>query len=342
MAECGRIFLGGGTDVVTRRRQVLGLLGAAFAWPVVARAQPAAPTYRVGYLALLPGEEITLAKPLLERLRELGFVEGRDLIWTYRSAEGAPERLPALAAELLQAGAQVLVAGFGTLAAKAAKAATATTPIVFTSVGDPVGAGLVSTLNRPGGNVTGVTSQAGDIAAKRLQILMDLLPERRTIAVLLNPDTPFTALAMREVSAAAEARQRSLTMLEATSADQVASCLATAIATGVGSLLTLDDPLLVSLRRRIIEATAAAKLPAIYGSRSFVEAGGLMSYGVDRRQMSRHAAEYVAKILKGARAAELPVEQPTAFELIVNLRAAEAIGLTIPPALLARADEIIE
>jgi putative tryptophan/tyrosine transport system substrate-binding protein len=327
---------------VGTRRRVLGLLGGAFAWPVAGRAQPSSTSYRIGYLALLPGEDITLAKPILERLRELGFVGGRDLIWTYRSAEGAPERLPALAVELLQAGAQVLVAGFGTLAAQAAKAATATTPIVFTSVGDPVGAGLVASLGRPGGNVTGLTSQAGDIAAKRLQILIDLLPEPRTIAVLLNPDTPFTALAMHEVRAAAEARQRPLTVLEANSADQVASRLATAIESGVGSLLTLDDPLLVSLRHRIIEVAAAAKMPAIYGSRSFVEAGGLMSYGVDRRQMSRHAAEYVAKILKGARAAELPVEQPTAFEFIVNLRAAEALGLIIPSALLARADEVIE
>jgi putative tryptophan/tyrosine transport system substrate-binding protein len=327
---------------VGTRRRVLGLLGGAFAWPVAGRAQPSSTSYRIGYLALLPGEDITLAKPILERLRELGFVGGRDLIWTYRSAEGAPERLPALAVELLQAGAQVLVAGFGTLAAQAAKAATATTPIVFTSVGDPVGAGLVASLGRPGGNVTGLTSQAGDIAAKRLQILIDLLPEPRTIAVLLNPDTPFTALAMHEVRAAAEARQRPLTVLEANSADQVASRLATAIQSGVDSLLTLDDPLLVSLRHRIIEVAAAAKMPAIYGSRSFVEAGGLMSYGVDRRQMSRHAAEYVAKILKGARAAELPVEQPTAFEFIVNLRAAEALGLIIPSALLARADEVIE
>jgi putative ABC transport system substrate-binding protein len=186
-----------------RRRRVLGLLGGAVAWPFAGTAQPTGTTYRVGYLALLPGEDITLAKPLLERLQELGFVKGRDLIWTYRSAEGVPERLPPLAAELLQAGSQVLVAGFGTLAAKAAKAATATTPIVFTSVGDPVGAGLVASLSRPGANVTGVTSQAGDIAAKRLQILMDLLPDGRTIAVLLNPDTPFAALAMQEVRAAA-------------------------------------------------------------------------------------------------------------------------------------------
>lgn len=326
-----------------RRRKVLGLIGGLL-WPSIfaGQAQSSSTTYRVGYLALLPGEDITWAKVLLDRLRELGFVEGRNLTWAYRCAEGVPERLPSLAAELLQSRLQVLITGFGTPAAKAAKAATATTPIVFTSVGDPIGAGLVTSLSQPGANVTGVSSQAGDIAAKRLQILMDLMPDRQKIAVLLNPDTPFAALALQQVRAAAEQRQRPLAVLEARTADQVTSRLAILVEVGAGSLLTVDDTLLSSVRHQIILAAAAAKMPAIYGSRSFTEAGGLMSYGVNRRQLSRHAAEYVAKILKGARPAELPVEQPRAFEFIVNLKAAKALGLTFPPSILARADEVIE
>jgi putative ABC transport system substrate-binding protein len=312
------------------------------AWPLAARAQQAEKSYRVSYLALLPGEDATLAKSFSQRLRELGYGAGKNMTLEYRSAEGRPERLAQLAAELMQANPDVLVAGFGTLAAKAAAAATKTVPIVFTTVGDPIGAGLVASLGKPGANVTGLTDQANDIAAKRLQILEDLVPGKQTIAVLLNPDTPFSALALREVRSAAEQGHQPLAVFEARTADQVSAGIEAAIKAGAAGLLTLDDPLLLGARRQIAELAAAARLPAIYGTRDFVEAGGLMSYGVDRRQISRRAAEYVDKVLKGARPADLPVEQPTKFEFIINLKTARQLGLAVPPTMLALADEVIE
>ena len=325
-----------------KRREFIKLAGgAAASTPFAARAQQTNKTYGVSYLALLSGEDATLAKPFSQRLQELGYSE-KNMMLEYRSADGRPERLAQLAAELIQAHPDVLVTGFGTLAAKAAAAATRTIPIVFTSVGDPVGAGLVASLARPGGNVTGVSAQANDIAAKRLQMLEDLVPGKQTIAVLLNPDTPFSASALREVRSAAEQGHQPLAVFEARTTDEVSAGIEAAIKLGAAGLLTLDDPLLLSVRRKIAELVATARLPTIYGIRDFAEAGGLMSYGVDRRQISRRAAEYVDKILKGARPADLPVEQPTKFELVLNLKTAKALGLTIPPSILAIADEVIE
>lgn len=201
-----------------RRREFTSLLGAAVAWPLAARAQTAKAS-RVSYLALLPGEDSTLVQPFLQRIRELGYIEGKNLVFEYRSAEGRAERLPQLAADFVRANPDVLVAGFGTLAAQAAKAATTTIPIVFTSVGDPTGAGLVASLNRPGANVTGVTSKASDLVGKRLQILNDLIPGKQIVAVLLNPDTPFSALALQELRTANAGRRR-IEVFEARNADQ--------------------------------------------------------------------------------------------------------------------------
>jgi putative tryptophan/tyrosine transport system substrate-binding protein len=326
-----------------KRREFMTLLGAAAASvPLAARAQRSDKVYRVSYLALLPGEDATLAKPFRQRLQELGYSEGKNLTLEYRSAEGRPEHLAQLAAELIQTNPDVLVTGFGTLAAKAAAAATKTIPVVFAGVGDPVGAGLVASLARPGANVTGVSAQANDIAAKRLQILQDLVPGKQTIAVLLNPDTPFSVSALREVRSAAEQGHQPLAVFEARTADEVSAGIEAAIKLGVAGLLTLDDPLLLSTRGKIVELVAKARLPTIYGIRDFVEAGGLISYGVDRRQISRRAAEYVDKILRGARPADVPVEQPTKFELVINLKMSKALGIEIPPTLLATADEVIE
>jgi putative ABC transport system substrate-binding protein len=325
-----------------KRREFIALVGgAAASVPFAARAQRSDKVYRVSYLALLSGEDATLAKPFSLRLQEMGYSE-KNMMLEYRSADGRPERLAQLAAELIQANPDVLVTGFGTLAAKAAAAATKTIPIVFTSVGDPVGAGLVASLARPGGNVTGVSAQANDIAAKRLQILQDLVPSKQTIAVLLNPDTPFSASALREVRSAAEQGHQLLAVFEARTTDEVSAGIEAAIKLGVAGLLTLDDPLLLSAKQKIVELVAKARLPTIYGIRDFAEAGGLISYGVDRRQISRRAAEYVDKILKGAGPADLPVEQPTKFEFIINLKTAKALGIEIPPTLLATADEVIE
>jgi putative ABC transport system substrate-binding protein len=281
-------------------------------------------------------------KALLERLHELGYSEGANLIFEYRSAEGRPERLDQLAMQLVQAKPDVLVAGFGTLAAKAAKAATTTIPVVFTTVGDPLGAGIIANLGRPGGNVTGLTDQARDVQGKRLQLLLELIPGKSDIAVLLNPDTPFSRLALEEAKIAAEYGHIGLQVLEARTADQITEKIEEAVKGGAAGLLILEDPLIYSIHKKIADLAARSRLPTMWVYRDAVEAGGLMSYGPDRRQIYRRAAEYVDKILKGAKPADLPVEQPTKFELIINLKTAKALGLDVPPMLLARADEVIE
>jgi putative tryptophan/tyrosine transport system substrate-binding protein len=279
---------------------------------------------------------------VLQRLSELGYSEGRNVRFDYRSADGQAERLPQLAAGLVRTGPDVLVAGFGTLTAQAAKAATATIPVVFTSVGDPIGAGVVASLNRPGGNVTGVSSEASDVVGKRLQILQECIPGKLTVAVLVNPDTPFSALALQELRTAADAKGLRVEVFEARTADQVPVAIEAASQAGAAGLITLEDPLIVGVRRQIAELVAKARLPAVYANRAFVEAGGLMSYGVDRRQLYRHAAAYVDKILRGAKPADLPVEQPTQFEFVINLKAAQSLGFTVPNTLLVSADQVIE
>jgi putative tryptophan/tyrosine transport system substrate-binding protein len=329
----------------SNRREFINLVGgAAAAWPLGARAQQQSggKSHRVSFLALVPGEDTTLMKALLERLHELGYSEGTNLIFEYRSAEGRPERLAPLAMELVQAKPDVLVAGFGTLAAKAAKAATTTIPVVFTTVGDPLGAGIIESLSRPGGNVTGLTDQARDVQGKRLQLLLGLIPGKNNIAVLLNPDTPFSRLALEEAKTAAEYGHIRLQVLEARTADQVSERIEEAIKALAAGLLILEDPLIYSVRGQIAAFAERSQLPTMWVYRDSVEAGGLMSYGPDRRQIYRRAADYVDKILKGAKPADLPVEQPNKFELIINLKTAKALGLDVPPSLQAIADEVIE
>jgi putative ABC transport system substrate-binding protein len=266
-----------------QRREFIALLGGAAVWPVAARAQQTkGRPFRIGYLSFIPGED---SKVILKRLDELGYRQGENLEVAYRSAEGQSERLSSLAAELVAARPDVLVAGFGTLTANALKAATGTIPIVFASVGDPVGLGLIASLNRPGGNVTGVTSQASDVVGKRLQIVQELLPGKRTLAVLLNPDTPFSSLALQELRTAATAAAQPIQVFEARTADQVLDEVTAAAKVGVAGVLTLEDPLLLSARREIAERAIAVRLPVIYGTRGFAEAGGLISYGVDRRHL---------------------------------------------------------
>ena len=326
-----------------RRRDFLGFVGgASMASALPARAQRGEKSYRIGYLALLPREDATLAMPFLQRLQELGYSAGKNLTLEYRSADGKPERLAELAAELVQSNPDVLVAGFGTLAAKAAAAATRIIPVVFTAVGDPVGAGLVTSLRQPGANVTGMSAQASNIATKQLQILKDLLERKQTIAVLSNPDTPNSALTLREIKLAAGAADQPVALFEARTPDAVPASVEAAIRSGAAGLLVVGDPLLYAARREIIGLVAKARLPTLYGSLDFVEAGGLMSYGSDRSQISRRAAEYVEKILQGARPADLPVEQATKFEFVVNLKTAKELAIVLPPTLLAIADRVIE
>ena len=328
-----------------KRRELIALLAGAagtLPWPRAVDAQDVARAHRVSFLALVPGEDKTLTPALIERLNELGYSEPGNMIFNYRSAEGQPERLPALAAELVDGKPDVLVAGFGTLAAKAAKAATSSLPVVFVTVGDPLGAGIVASLARPGGNVTGLTDQARDVQGKRLQLLLELVPGRREVAVLLNPDTPFSRLALEEAQAAAARGQIHLQVLEARTAEAILARIEDASGAAAAGLLILEDPLIYSIRAKIAELAARRRLPTMFVYRDSAEAGGLIAYGPDRRHLYRRAAEYVDRILKGTRPADLPVEQPTKFELIINLKTARVLGLAVPDSLLALADEVIE
>jgi putative ABC transport system substrate-binding protein len=323
-----------------KRREFMTLVGGAAAiWPLAARPQQAPKFYRVAYLGLLGDQDAVIIK---QRLEELGYTEGKNLIFDFRSAEGQPERLPQLAAEFVKTNPDLMVAGFGTLAAKAAQAATATVPVVFTNVGDPIGAGIVNSLNRPGANITGLGSQTAEISGKRLQILEELAPGIRTIAVLMNPDNPFTTVALPELKSAADARGQRLEICEVRTADQLATSLEAAAKAGATCLMILETPVLLDLRQQIVDLAAKLRLLAVYTSRDFVSAGGLLSYGTDRRQQYRRAAELVDKILKGEKPADIPIEQPTKFELVINLKTAKALGIEIPPTLLATADEVIE
>jgi putative tryptophan/tyrosine transport system substrate-binding protein len=325
-----------------RRRDFLTLAGGAAAWPLAGQAEQLAKPWRLGYLALLSGEDTTFAKPLLQRLQELGYREGQNMVWDYRSADGQPEQLPQLAAELLRANPDVLITGFGTLAPKAAIAATQSIPIVFTAVGDPVGAGLIKSLREPGGNATGMSGLATDIAAKRLQLLIDLVPGKKLVAVMGNPDTPYTALALAQVKIAAAVMGVLFKVFEARTVDQVPTAISQAVEAGAASMLVLEDLVLLGAIQQTTDLVAKAGLPAIFGPREYADAGGLIAYGPDQRELSRRAADYVDKILKGASPATLPVEQPTKFQLIINLRTANALGLTIPPSVLSIADQVIE
>jgi putative ABC transport system substrate-binding protein len=321
------------------RREFIALLGGATAWPLAAYAQQSTKHYRIAFLALLGDLDAVIVR---QRLAELGYVEGKNLIFDFRSAEGQSERLPQLAAESVKTNPDVIVAGFGTATAKAAQAATATVPVVFTTVGDPIGSGIVKSLGRPGGNLTGIHSQATDISGKRLQILDDIVPDIRSIAVLLNQDAPFTAVALPELKIAADARGKRLELCDVSTAAQLKSGLETAVKAGATGLMVLETPVLLGLRREIVDLAAKLRLFALYTSRDFVGVGGLASYGPDRPQLYRRAAEFVDKILKGEKPSEIPVEQPTKFEFLINLKTAAAFGLTIPDKLLALADEVIE
>jgi putative ABC transport system substrate-binding protein len=322
-----------------RRRAFITLLGSAAAASALAPRARAAKVYRVAYLAYAGDQDAAVVKG---RLNELGYSEGQNLIFDFRSARGDQERLLKLAAELAGTEPDVIVAGFGTATAKAAQASTATIPIVFTSVGDPIGSGIVKSLNRPGGNLTGLHAQATDIFSKRLQVLADIVPGARTVAVVVERGAPFTALALPELRGVAAARGQQLELCDAGNVDQLATGLDAAVRAGATALTILETPPLLDMRQSIVDLAAKYRLPSVYTNREFVSAGGLASYGVDRQQLYRRSAELVDKILRGQKPAEIPVEQPTKFELVVNVNTAKALGLTIPPVVLAIADEVME
>ncbi len=323
------------------RRAFLATAAAGVvARPAVARAQQPAKIHRLGYLSLRSGA-VELDEAFSQGLRELGHVEGRSFAIEYRWVAGKTERLPEVAAELVRLKVDLIVAA-GTLAAEAGKRATSTIPIVFVSVGDPVGSGLVASLGHPGGNISGLTILSTELAGKRLQILRELLPRANRVALLVHRLASTTPLLIREMRAASQQLGIQIAAQEIDAAVDLPSAFAAMQRERAQALVVQQNPITTDNERRIAELAVQHRLPAIYYRRDFVEAGGLMSYGPNAVAMYRRAATYVDKILKGAKPADLPVEQPTEFELVINLRTAKALGLTIPQSLLLRADQVIK
>jgi putative ABC transport system substrate-binding protein len=291
---------------------------------------------RIGYLTTTFVSEVTgRIDALRQSLRELGYVEGKNIVIEYRYGEGKPDRLPALAAELIDLKVDLIVT-HGFPPARAAKQATTTIPIVMAVIGDAVGAGLVASLARPGGNITGLTSISSELYGKRLELLREVSPKISRVAILSSEKSPATEIAMNEIRAAANALGIQLQTLQVRSPNDFESAFDSSTKGGAGGLIVLQGPLTSTYRKRIVELAAKSRLLAAYHEGEFTEAGGLMSYGVSYSDMYRRAATYVDKILKGAKPADLPVEQPMKFELVINLKAAKQIGLTIPPNVLAR------
>jgi putative tryptophan/tyrosine transport system substrate-binding protein len=312
----------------------LGLLVA----PLAADAQPPAKVARIGYLLGTTRAQEPLLEVFLEAMRALGYVEGQNLVIEYRAAEGQYERFPALAAELVQLKVDVLLAVI-TPAALAAKQATTTIPIVMLGVGDPVGSGLVASLARPGGNVTGVSVLQPEVVGNQLEFLKAVLPTVSRVAVLWNP--AHHALLVRAADMAAQALGVQLHLVEARGPDAFDRAFAATTSAHAGALLVLGDPMFSQHRHRLLDLARMYRLPTVHNVRAFVEAGGLLCYGASHPDMYRRAATYVDKILKGAKPGDLPVEQPMKFDLVINLKTAQALGLTIPPAVLFQATEIL-
>jgi len=327
---------------MNRRAFLTGLSGSLLAAPLTAEAQPAAKVPRIGFLGNSTAAlEANLVGPFREGLRELGYVEGRSILIEYRWAEGKNERLPALIAELIALKVDVIVTA-GTPAALAVKKATTSIPLVMAAVGDPISVGLVASLARPGGNVTGLSAIAPELEGKRLELLREVVPKLSHIAVLWNPDNPFLAGSLKETRAAAQVLGIKVQLLGVRTAEEFPAAFAAILKERPNALLVLADRIFLHNRARIVDFEAKRRLPGVYPYRELVEAGGLMSFGPSYAGMHRRAAYYVDKILKGTKPADLPVEQPTTFELLINLKTAKALGLTIPQSLLGRADEVIQ
>ena len=324
-----------------RRRDFIKVIaGLAAAWPLAVRAQtPAGKIYRVGILQ--PGKPPEpLVEALRERLKELGYREGHNIAYEYRWAEGKNERLVELAKELVDVKVDVITT-LSTPAALAAKNVTKTIPIVFTGVGDPVGAGVVQSLSHPGGNVTGISTLATELSAKRLELLKEIVPNAAPVAMVWNDTNPSMVLSAREAQNAADRLDLNLQSIGVHDLISFDAAFATISSSHFNALLTLVDPFTREHRQRIVDFAAQRRLPAIYESREFADAGGLISYGPSFPALQRRAADYVSMIFKGGKPVDIPIEQPTKFELIINLKTAKELGLTIPPTVLARADELI-
>jgi len=328
----------------TRRRAFLAGLGAAAAWPIVAHAQQPKKLPRIGYIATAGGVRSRMINAFMEGLREAGYLEGTNITVDYRGADNKVERFPALANELVELHVDIILAT-NSLAARAAKQATSTIPIVVPVMGDPVGDGLVASLARPGSNITGLTFLGPELLPKRLSLLKEALPSASRIAALWHPGA-YGEATMNGMLKRAEAGARSLDVaLQLTAvqgADEIGQALSEMVLQGAHALLVFPSPMLFNELHSIAKLAAQHRLPAMAMGKEFVEFGGLIAYGASIADLHRRAATYVDKILKGAKPADLPVEQASRYELVINVKTAKALDITIPPTFLARADEVIE
>ena len=327
---------------MTRREFITLLGGAAAAWPLAAGAQQSAmPVVGVLYSGS-PEMLDTLIFAFRQGLNEMGYVEGRNVTLELRLAEGQYDRLPSLAADLVRRQVAVIFTAGGQNSAFAAKSNTTTIPIVFTTGGDPVRSGLIASLNRPGGNITGVTNLTAELEPKRLEILNELVPTADVIAVLVNPAYQDVQLRVNEIEMATRAVGKQIRVLRASNEGAIDAAFAALVEARAGAILVSSDPFFFSRRHHIVALAAQYAVPAIYQWREFAQIGGLISYGASRNYAVHEAGIYVGKILKGAKPSDLPVQQAVKLELVVNLNTAKALGLEVPPTLSARADEVIE
>jgi putative tryptophan/tyrosine transport system substrate-binding protein len=324
-----------------RRRDVIALLGGAAAWPLAARAQQPSKPATIGYLGSSTASAQSLwVAAFTQRLHQLGWIDGRNVAMEFRWAEGRTERFSAIAAEFVGAKVDVIVTS-GTLPVLAAKQATSIIPIVFAVASDPVGNALVASLGRPGGNITGLSILQTELAAKKLELLREVVSNLRRLAIMANVGSPASLLEMDEVQAAARMVGLEIVRLEVRRATDISPAF-DALNSRADALYVCGDALITNNRNRITTLALIARMPTMYPSREHTDAGGLMSYGPNFPDLHRRAADYVDKILRGAKPADIPVEQPTKFDLVINLTTAKALGLEIPPTLLTRADEVIE
>jgi putative ABC transport system substrate-binding protein len=320
-----------------KRRTFIGLLGGAASWPLAVRAQKAIPM--VGYLNPARPTRLPFAGAFRQGLSDAGYIEGQNLATEYRWAEDHYDRLPALATNLVDRNVD-LIAAVGGEAAFAAKSATSTIPILFMAVGDPVGEGLVASLARPGGNITGFSNMLLELMPKRLELLSELVPQAKVIALLVNPNRPGAERAIQVVQEAARMKGLQLAILKAGTEGEIDTAFASLVELHVGALVVAGT--FVSQREQFVALASRHAVPAIYIYRDYPPAGGLISYGINNVAAFREAGVYAGKILKGEKPADMPVQRPTKFELVINLKTANALGLTVPLSMLARADEVIE
>ena len=325
-----------------KRRQFITLLGgAAAAWPLAARAQQATSPRRIGVLLVGLSPESKEAKQFRLGLRDAGYFEGRNVVIEWRSAKGDYNRVPELVADLIQSRVDVIVLD-STVATEASKRSTSTIPIVMALVTDPVGSGLVESLAHPGGNVTGLSVMTMELNSKRLQLLKEVTPQLTRAAVLWNPDHPSHSKVVEDLKVVARSLSIKLSPVGLRTPEQFAQAFSEVSQAQAQALYVVEDPIFFAHRVSLLQLASAARLPTIHELRRFPEAGALMSYGPDLHDLFRRSAIYVDRIFKGAKPADLPVEQPTKFELVINLKTATALGLEVPPTLLAIADEVIE